>query len=206
MYKTMTIRQITFFIFFIGLMYSCHEELYHSKPKYSEEDLAALSDAKNWYNSNLKDTLCFEPGTGPEMLVIPNWNFFSVHQDKEYRTVETLLKSKYLFGFCHPECLEKYEETKKPKYKQSLTRLVIRTNLETLQKDAFFMTISPDLKYLEKSNFKPFPQIYYLERDKEFSGHIIYHDIEGRYTNAWVYRDGKPYKLCRVDENSQKPD
>lgn len=31
----------------------------------------------------------------------------------------------------------------------------------------------------------------YLQREKNFSGYIMYHDLTGKYVNGWVYKNGK---------------
>jgi hypothetical protein len=51
------------------------------------------------------------------------------------------------------------------------------------------MTISPDLKYLERTDFNPFEKKHYLKRDSKYSGYIFYHDMNGNFvicTNTYL--------------------
>ena len=57
--------------------------------------------------------------------------------------------------------------------------------------NCFVMLIVPDLSYLEKSDFKPFYKNTYLERDDDFSGYILYYELDGTFANGWRYEDGE---------------
>jgi len=71
------------------------------------------------------------------------------------------------------------------------TRLVFRTNKETGETVGFLMTVIPNLEWLEKSNFKPFMEVTYLFRSKDFGGMIWFHNLDGNFSNGWKYEKGK---------------
>ena len=64
------------------------------------------------------------------------------------------------------------------------------------------MTIIPLVKYLEFTDFKAFDNNSYIGRDKQFTGRILYHNLEGEFVNGWVYKNGEiTHFLKRVQPN-----
>lgn len=90
-----------------------------------------------------------------------------------------------------PECQWKYQQTGDINYLQSMTRLVIRTDLNTGETVGFFMVILPSAGYLEATKFKPFYRMTYINRDEKFDGEILYYELDGQFANGWCYFDGE---------------
>ncbi|WP_418894678.1 hypothetical protein [Limibacterium fermenti] len=85
---------------------------------------------------------------------------------------------------------------------KSHMRLVVKTELSSGAKDAFPMTIIPSVEYLELTDFKAFDNNSYIGRDKQFTGRILYHNLEGEFVNGWVYKNGRiTHSLKRVQPN-----
>lgn len=196
MKKTM-IKQTILLFLLAGIVYACVEDglfdtLIQQDP--------SIQEAKAWYEANkgygsvgLRSSFINKEVGKKD--VKPLWTNSFVNTNKEYKTVETLLAAEKGYGFITPECYKKYEETGDFRYIHSTTRLVVRTDLKTQKTDGFIMTITPDLKYLESSNFNPFRNNSYLKRDQKFSGFVFYHDMEGDFVNAWRYLDGVAYSI-----------
>ncbi|MDR3220072.1 MAG: hypothetical protein LBU22_14060 [Dysgonamonadaceae bacterium] len=196
MKKTMLKR--TFLLFLLaGIVYACVEDSLFDT--LTQQD-PSIQEAKAWYEANKGETPAgirssFTDKKAGKKYLKPLWNNSFMNTDKEYKTVETMLTAEKGYGFITPECYKKYEETGDLRYIHSTTRLVVRTDLKTKKTDGFIMTITPDLKYLESSNFNPFRNNSYLKRDKKFSGFVFYCDMEGDFVNAWRYLDGVAYSI-----------
>jgi hypothetical protein len=85
------------------------------------------------------------------------------------------------------------EETGDMRYTMSVTRLVIKAerSAQNSKTAGFFMSIAPSPEYLESTDFKPFGKVRYLERDSCFSGAILFHNLDGSFSNGWLYKNGK---------------
>jgi hypothetical protein len=59
------------------------------------------------------------------------------------------------------------------------------------------MTVMPSVEFIERTGFNPFRNMAYIGRDRHFSGRIIFHSMDGRFANGWVYKDGKITKQIR---------
>ena len=121
----------------------------------------------------------------------PEWESAFSMKNEKYDVVETDLMIKGIIRFTDKDCMEKFRETKDMKYKQSYARLVFRTDRKTGNTAGFLMTIVPNLEWLEKSDFKPFKKTNYFDKGKDFSGWILFHNMDGSFSNGWVYEKGK---------------
>jgi hypothetical protein len=189
---------------FFGIVLACQEDFEpFVRNETSTQDDASVLEAKNWYDTNIGNAVHLRSDNQTVVSAIkPAWEYNYTYSDRKYKTVELLLFAENRFKFIESDCAAKYEETQDSKYKQSITRLVIRTNRKTKEKDGFLMTISPDLKYLEKTDFNPFEKNHYLKRDSKFSGYIFYHDMNGNFVNGWRYWNGKPHY---IEHRTEKP-
>jgi hypothetical protein len=66
----------------------------------------------------------------------------------------------------------------------------VRDN-KTKKGQGFFMTIMPGLDYLVAKNFAPFYDNSYMDIDENYSGYILYHNINGSFANGWKYENGQ---------------
>ena len=140
-------------------------------------------------------------GNNGNIPMMPEWSNAFSNKNGQYEFVETDLTMQGLIFYLISDCEEKYEETNDPKYRQSYTRIVFRTNRITNETVAFLMTQVPNLEFLEKSKFKPFKKNCYKDRDKNFGGWILFHNLDGSFSNGWVYEKGKiTGEISRMDE------
>lgn len=149
--------------------------------------------AQEWYESILrKEVLTMERGdAGSPIEVKPDWEQVEVTSDKKQRIVETGLSMKGAFFITMDENKQRFSETGDERYAYSLSRMVIRTKLKSGKTDGFLMTVVPSVGYIELTDFNPFEKIRYIDRDKRFTGRIIYHDLNGKFVHGWVYKEGK---------------
>ena len=188
----------SFFVVAAVLLVACYEEMDVKRSEksgfltYEEEVTAAREfyEAKRPPKTRVTADLSTESGMIANMEPLWGKQFTYRRKNKKVRTVETVMEGSKRITFMLPEVRKKYKETKDPRYKQSMTRLVVETNVETGEKQVFTMTIMPDLDYLERTNFKPFYNTY-LQRDEHFSGLILFHELDGSFANGWRYKDGK---------------
>lgn len=190
---------ISFLVIIVTILVACYEELDSGGLKdvysmtYEEEVTAAREfyESLRYFKTRGMDT-DFKTESGLIANMEPLWGkqFAYRRKNGKVRTVEAVMYGSKRVIFMLPEVREKYMRSKDPRYKQSMTRLVVETNLDTGKKQAFTMTIIPNLSYLEKTKFKPFYNTY-VQTDKDFSGVILFHDLDGSFANGWRYTNGK---------------
>ena len=170
--------------------YACREEFEDSEWERTEAP-KLIDDAKTWYESNKPQTIGLRSSNGEQFMMKAEWTNAFATQSENYTIVETNLMSQGRLLYVDDSCKVKYEETNDPKYMQCYTRIVFRTDRKTNETVGFLMTVVPNLEWLEKSNFKPFRDVTYLYRSKYFGGMLLFHEMDGRFSNGWTYKDGK---------------
>ena len=191
--KKTIFKQVFLLFLLAGIIYACLEDDFFSSRTSVPPEVSA---AQKWFNSQVPNG--WVPWTSAHdenelNAYKPDWKTAFSNEDDEFRTVEVHLVGEEMMFFVLPDCARKYEETEDPVYMDLSmdTRLVIRTNKETKETDAFIMIISADVDYVERNREIPFPvrKLTYLNRDPEFSGLISYHNIEGGFINAWTFKN-----------------
>ena len=191
----------------LGLFFcilSCqHEEFFLPRPQVYFKNQQALPkayrDAMAWYRANswrVYESSTKSGGRHPlfgEME--PNWEQAFVNENDNYTIVEATLKTLESVLFILPQNTELFEMSKDKRYRQTITRLVVRTHKKTHETDAFFMSILPSASYLESVDFKPFYKNNYLTIDELFDGVIVFHDLNGTRANGYVYENGTVTKI-----------
>lgn len=183
-------KMFFFLLIFIGFVFACVKNETNLNSPTKGRDLARIMDAKEWLNNNLP------PDTKSESEWKSLWEYAFTDESNSSETVEIPLSFLNELVNVMPECKIKFIETGEYKYIQNITRLIVEKSPETGLIRGFFMSIVPSLKYLEKTNFKPFNNSY-LEKDFQFDGCIIFRDIEGTLVNGWTYSDGKIISLMK---------
>ncbi len=200
------LKKIVFLLLTAMLMFTCqYEPDIHSGGVDFNKD-KEIEEAKRWYDATRPEEVSFRSSNSVEnassIEVKPDWEQAYVRANKKEKTVETNLFMKGEIYFVQPENKQKFEETHDERYMRSHTRLVVKTELSSGAKDAFLMTIIPSVEYLELTDFKAFDNNSYIGRDKQFTGRILYHNLEGEFVNGWVYKNGRiTHSLKRVQPN-----
>ena len=174
----------------IRLFYACYDE--DSDVDMPREESAVVAEARPLYQECVGNVVQIFTRTGsPAMMIKPEWKWVSMEKNEDYLALEIGKVSERGFYFVDPVASEKAKATGKSKYSQSKTSFVYLKDRKMEESYMFLMTISPTLDYMEKTNFKPFKKNSYLKRDKDFSGLIFYHDLQGKFVNGWRYKDGE---------------
>jgi len=163
----------------------------------------AIEKAKSWYATNYPNGVSLCTSDGRQIPMLAEWSQAFATQRDTLEVVETDVMSHGRSLILDPECVNKYNETKDSKYMQCYTRLVFKTNRTTGITVGFLMTVVPNLEWLEISNFKPFMKVSYLFRNKEFGGRILFNNLDGSFSNGWVYEKGKI--TCSIKSMNASP-
>jgi len=200
--STLIVAILVLLLFIV--VYSCQKELRDSFEEKRENQ--AIKKAKIWYELNSPEILEFRSSKETEKIPAkPIWKNAFCMKNEKYEVVETDLMIQGIIRYIDKGCMEKYEETNDMKYKQSYSRLVFRTDKKTDETVGFLMTQVPNLEWLEKSNFKPFKKPNYLDCGKDFGGWILFHNLDGSFSNGWIYEKGKIVaEINAIDEESAK--
>jgi len=170
---------------------ACRGEFEHFVWEHKEAP-KLIENAKAWYEANKPEAIGLRSSqSGEQFLMKAEWSHAFATENDFFEVVETNLMSQGRLLYVDESCKEKYDETNDPKYNQCYTRIVFRTDRKTNETVGFLMTVVPNLEWLEKSHFKPFVAVTYLFRSKDFGGMILFHEMDGRYSNGWRYEDGK---------------
>ncbi len=201
--KKTLLKFFTIFAVLLGVVFACQELDDGTDENFDSGN--AIENAKNWYERNKPATVGLRSSNGTaKVLMKPEWKNVFTMKNNQYEVVETELMSQGRVFYFDKACMEKYKETKDPKYKQCYVHLVFQTNRETGDTVAFLMTMAPNLEWLEKSNFKPFKKMNYLKRDKGFGGTVLFHELDGSFSNGWVYENGQIiYSIESMDSDQE---
>lgn len=197
---------VTFFAIFIG----CQQEEFFlprgkSEFRNPENLLPEVKSAIQWYREN--NYQISEPRTrgGRHPLfdeMEPNWQNAAPMTGENYTLVETSLKTLTATRFINPECQEVFGTTEDNSIRKTLTRLVIYTDHLNKETWGFFMTIIPAPSYIQQREHWP---IYnrYGRIDEQFTGTVIFHDLNGTRANGWIYENGEIIRIIpRSDETT----
>lgn len=173
------------FVLLFALFISCQ--------KYDEisndEDTNEIMEAKCWYESNYSPELLIDSkGLSPQKLIAkPDWDRARCFKHPNSITVEVPLIFDGEFGIASEECYQAFKESDDKRYIYSQTTLIVEK--KAAQRIAFLMTIIPDKDYKIAKDFEVFSTSY-QKWDKDFCGIILYHNLNGIFSNGWWIKDG----------------
>jgi hypothetical protein len=197
-------RKTSAYFLLIALVCSCQT---NDKENINEsnERFNVINNARVWYENNTQnDSKAIGlryASTESKTNVMPNWQQAFRRQNKDIKVVEAALIWDVRISMATMDCYEAYQKTEDNRYIRSLTRLVILTDRNTDETQGFFTCIMPNREYWEKTNFKPFKDITYLDK-KDFSGQILTLDMDGKLLSCDMYKDGN--LTDSFDNNSNK--
>lgn len=168
----------------VALLASCNDEesltTEETQVSFSVERDAAQAwyEAQSGMRKSVRTRASIKEKTLSTIDMEPIWQESFRRKNKNHQAVEALMEASMQKNFLIPGNYEKYKATGNPRYKQSLTRLVVLTDRHTNETTGFTMTIQPTVEYMEKTGFKAFKSSY-LVREKDFSGYIMFHSLDG---------------------------
>lgn len=177
-----------------AILLACEQEYPFSSFKATKRDLQSeVNRVRQWYDQNKPDLVQTKSGLEDELSIMmaPNWSESFLREDENYETVEVAVAMNKRITYMTPVVRDKYFSAKDEKYKQDMRRFIFLTDKKTHKQFGFVMLIVPELDYLERTNFRPFQKNTYLERDEDFSGYVLYYELDGTFANGWRYEDGE---------------
>lgn len=181
-------KQKVFLVFTLfAILLACEQEYPFNSFKATKRDLQSEVDrVRQWYEQNKPGLVQTKSGVEDELSIMmaPNWSESFLREDENYETVEVAAAMNKRVTYMTPEVRARYVSTKEVVYKQDMRRFVFLTDKKTNKMNCFVMLIVPDLFYLEKSDFKPFYKNTYLERASDFSGDILYYELDGTFATV----------------------
>ena len=189
----------TFVLLLIVVIFACEQDYRDSS--FEKDEAQVIEQAKLWYEMNKPVETGFRFSDGKKKIPAkPEWKNAFTEKNSQYEVVETDLMTLGRFMYVNPECMEKFNETNDPKYRQCYSRIVFRTDRKTGETAGFMMTFVPDMEWLKKSNFQPFREATYLNRGKDYGGLVLFHYMDGSFSNGWRYEKGKiTRKISNMD-------
>lgn len=133
----------------------------------------------------------------------PDWECGTIAKTGHIIAVDVNLQNTGAIHFVTEQNYNAFHQTNDEKYARSLSRLVILSS--SVIKDVTLgciMTVLPSKEYVS-SHEDRIKKISYLQRDPDFDGMILFHRLNGKYANGWVYENGKITKTI-TDQPSDK--
>lgn len=138
----------------------------------------------------LEDTISkYSPYT-PTLNGDPSWLYYACNQNDTLLAVDVDVTDRIMQDYILQESWEGYQKYKQLKYRRSYTRYVYTRHLKTGEEQAFFMTIVPSFECTHNYNAL-IEHNTYLYRNKYLSGYVLFHNIDGTFSNGWEYKDGE---------------
>lgn len=159
----------------------------------SAERTEKIEEARAWYDKYKPDKVTVTKSMDTDSLRIrmaPNWKQVYLRENSRYRTVEVSAITGKRVTAMTPEVRSRYYATENRRYNQDMRRFVFRTDKKTGVTEGFIMNIVPSLEFMEKKESELFRRLTYTERDEEFTGYILYYELDGSFANGWKYEDG----------------
>lgn len=205
----LSIRLSSLIVFLCLLPFSCQDDLEWGSPV-EEGSLAVqsrdvttleLSHARLFYEQAQKelpsltrqlskDTLRWLSPYTPSLSGPPSWLYYACNQNDTLLAVDVDLTDRIMQDYVLQESWEGYQKYKQLKYRRSYTRYVYTRHLQTGVEQGFFMTIVPSLNCTRNYSTR-IERNTYLYRNKYLSGYVLFHNLDGTFSNGWQYQDGK---------------
>jgi hypothetical protein len=179
-----------------GILYACRQdfdELIVNRPW-------SVNDARAWYEAHKPDYIQLKSGSNEKRIkyIKPDWSRSIISKNDREEVVETDIKTNGGFGFATQENYDVWKLTGNDNYLRTHTRLVVVRNKGAKTEEGFFMTIAGDKKYKEKHDFD-MSENTYLKKGNDFSGLILFHHLDGSFSNGWKYTDGKLTHTAKIE-------
>lgn len=146
----------------------------------------SVAEAQAWYETNNPGYLTLKSSNTEEHTkeVMPAWECAFKSQNEKVEIIEANILSTGGFGYATEESFYAWERSDNNNYMASLPRLVVMRDKKSGEIISFVMTIIGDKECLEKKQFKLWNENSYLKKDKEFSGLVLFHNLDGEFVNG----------------------
>lgn len=136
------------------------------------------------------DSLLMTSPYVPLMNGEPSWLFYACSQNDTLLAVDVDVTDRIMQDYVLPENWEAYQESKDWNLRRSYTRFVYTRHLQTGKEQGFFMTIVPSKICADIYSYR-MRRNTYLHRDRALSGYVLFHNLDGTFSNGWEYKHGQ---------------
>ena len=161
--------------------------------KNDDATLWSVAEAKTWFEASKQPDMMLKDGNLKEIQKVgikPDWGSGATSKNSDIEVVETDLFVQGSFGFADELSLNQWKVNKDNTLIHSLILMVFMKDKKSGKIDQFLMTVIGNKEYHDNKASRLSVNAY-LKRDKHFSGHIFYHDLEGNFVNGWKYEKGE---------------
>ncbi len=155
------------------------------------ENNFTLEQAQAWYGSDNFGILTLKSGSinSNAIGIKPDWCNSIQSQNTREDLFEVGLWMTGGFGFADEKSYKEWTDMKDPVSIGSLTRMVFLKSKDDGKILNFLMTIVGDNNY-HHDKASQLSKNSYLSKEKNFSGYVFYHDLNGNFVNGWKYEKG----------------
>jgi hypothetical protein len=165
-------------------------------------DKLTVEQARLFLEKQRSDQISLKSGSLNSIGLKADWKNASLSSNEKVNVVETdILTLGGKFGFAMRESYDNYENFLQVGYLYSPTRLVIKKNKTTNEMVCFLMTIVGDKGYLEQKCFDLWNNNY-LRIEKDFTGLVLFHNLEGQFVKGWRYSAGEICGMLNAAQNT----
>lgn len=182
-------------IVILGMLFACADHMLQDTgeqttkpPKNQNEELTA-SAAQQWFESNYDPVIATRSAGDQERLFKPHWDKAKEWNRMRYEVVETPVYTQGIHIILDSETEAHWDPGKKNNFIRNNVRLVVLLDKKTGKTRSFMMTFVGTYEYLRKT--RAIGNNGYLYRQPDFSGAVLFHELNGAFINGWRYSDGK---------------
>ncbi|WP_291529865.1 hypothetical protein [Bacteroides sp. UBA939] len=184
--------RILAYVSVLGMLFACVDQLrddVNPAAEQTKDSKLTVSAAKQWFESNYTPVVATRSVDGGERLQKPYWEKAKEYNRKRYEVVETPILAKGIHIVMDNETAEHWESGKKSDFIRNTIRMVVLRDKKKGTTRSFIMTFVGTLDYLKKT--RTIGKNSYLYREPDFSGAVLFHELDGTFLNGWRYSDGK---------------
>lgn len=187
------LRHLLVGMFLLVGIYSCSDDGHSLKDGIELTESGA--GAKKWYSENKVPKAILKYGINEDTYsgveYEPDWSYMILEENEEWEILEFGIMTFGRTSLMDLETYKAFESTKEDKYKRSFSYYIYMKDKKTQNAQGFLMTVVPSFNYLQAQDINFGNKICYFNRDKTYSGLILFYTLNGEYVNGWRYTEGE---------------
>lgn len=205
-FKNNAFKYLMLLTFFFGIsIFSCKHDIQQTEEIPLYEVILSVDEAQQWFERQTDSTITLKSTRiGKPMKLKSDWQHAHGTQNDTLGVVNVDILSMGRFGFLDADGKRAMESSGNEKYLNSLSRLIVRKNSRSGHIESFVMTMIASPEYLETHNFD-LTNNTYLNRQRDFTGLVLYHSVSGEFVNGWNFAQGKVVGKCSQVEANISP-
>lgn len=183
------------YIGILGMLLACADHMLqgdgnsgNNRQDNKNEELT-MPIAKLWFENNYTPVITTRTISGEEWLCKPRWDEAEEYNRMQYEVVETPIYTHGAYLILDNDTESHWQSDKKQSYIRNNAHLVVLLNKKTKETKSFIMVFIGTYEYLK--NTRTIGKNNYLYRQPDFSGSVLFYEINGTFINGWRYSEGK---------------